>query len=338
MVLLAELADELKPSARILADSISPLGYRAVTFEVVVHRFGHIDFNTHRDASRNASSSRAMRMDRTLSRVKYNPAFPLTWPSEKPGMQGGPGLAGLDLDDAVELFEDVHLFTVERICAYIDKVTARYPHLSPADVKAHLLHKGHLNRLLEPFMWSTIVCTFTELDGFFAQRALEFSPLAMPELAMAADFMLAALRASTPTELVFGEWHLPLIYDEERRWAADTFASPSESTTALKRVSSARCARTSFQTHDGRRDPNEDLRLFGDLTKADPLHASPMEHVCTPASRRQIATHSVLGNLRGFNQFRHEVEAAKTRTVLDLGPAQDDARRRRSDTERMLAA
>lgn len=37
-----------EPSARVIADSISPLGHRVTTFEVVMHRFVLAEFNTHR--------------------------------------------------------------------------------------------------------------------------------------------------------------------------------------------------------------------------------------------------------------------------------------------------
>ena len=38
------------------------------------------------------------------------------------------------------------------------------------------LHKSVVNRLLEPYMWHTVVVTSTAWDNFFAQRSNVFRP------------------------------------------------------------------------------------------------------------------------------------------------------------------
>jgi hypothetical protein len=70
----------------------------------------------------------------------------------------------------------------------------------------------------------------------------------------------------------------------------------------LRRVSAARCGRVSYLTQDGRRDLDEDLKLYDRFVTADPPHASPLEHVATPAP---AADSRQLGNLRGWLQLRH---------------------------------
>jgi hypothetical protein len=51
------------------------------------------------------------------------------------------------------------------------------------------------------------------------------------------------------------------------------------------KVSSARAARVSYKTFDGKKPTIEkDLKLFDDLAGARPLHASPLEHQAMPNS------------------------------------------------------
>jgi hypothetical protein len=52
------------------------------------------------------------------------------------------------------------------------------------------------------------------------------------------------------------------------------------------KISCARCARISYLTHDGRRDPLEDLRLYGDLLQ--PGHMSPFEHAARPMTAVEL--------------------------------------------------
>ena len=88
-----------------------------------------------------------------------------------------------------------------------------------------------------------------------------------------------------------GEWHTPLLQDDERTFDSDT----------RRRVSAARCARVSYLTHDGTREIGKDLELYERL-KTD-RHLSPFEHVATPAG--DGAFHA---NFRGWIQMRAEVE------------------------------
>jgi malic enzyme len=49
-------------------------------------------------------------------------------------------------------------------------------------------------------------------------------------------------------------------------------------------------------------DLDEDLQLYERFVTADPPHASPLEHVATPAAATDVKH---LGNLRGWLQLRH---------------------------------
>ena len=67
-----------------------------------------------------------------------------------------------------------------------------------------------------------------------------------------------------------GEWHLPYITDSERTNV------PSE---LLPKISAARCARTSYKTHDNRTPTlMEDEALFNKLVGSKPSHDSPLDH------------------------------------------------------------
>lgn len=273
-------------NARVILDSINPMGHRLLTIEATFHRFVLAEFNTHRVFSRNSASSRAIPVGKQLERVRTNTAYPVTWPAEQRGMQGGEELDDGIVGEVMGLWEE-----------------ARDNAVSSAE-RLHKLgvHKSVTNRLLEPFMWHTVIVTSTEWDNFFHQRC---SPLAQPEIRVAAEMMRDAIDASTPQELFFEEWHLPYIDDEDREWAA--YRNPErelgKSTyPTLCRISAARCARVSYLTHDGKRDRQADLDLYERLTSADPMHASPLEHVATPDDGIPY------GNFTGWRQLRHDIQ------------------------------
>lgn len=259
------------PRATVVLDSVSPNGDRLTTLEVVMHRFVLAEFNTHRVFSRNSASSRAIPVRKQLERVRNDPAIPLSWPAEQRGMQGG--------DQVAEPWRAEATWLEAR-----DLAVCQVQDLADLGV-----HKSVVNRLLEPFMWHTVVVTATEWDGFWRQRC---SPLAQPEMRAAAEAMRAAYDTSTPTPVNWGEWHLPYILDDERRAAPDT---------RLAEISAARCARVSSLTHDGVRDLDKDMELYHRLVIADPAHASPLEHPATPAGGGVY----VPGNFVGWSQLRH---------------------------------
>lgn len=267
--------------ARVVADSISERGHRLTTIEVTFHRFVLAEFNTHRVFSRNSASSRAIPFPKQLQRVRDNPAIPVEWRAEQKGMQGG------DLLEPDAAAEAERHWLVARNMA-----TAAAEQLASQGA-----HKSIVNRLLEPFMWHTVIVTATEWDGFWHQRV---SPLAQPEIRVAAEAMKAAYDASAPVELQDDDWHLPYLRDED-------YGDAEGDLDLLRKVSVARCARVSYLTHDGTRSLEKDLELYERLVSADPMHASPLEHVATP-SNPETDPLGPLGNFVGWRQLRHLVE------------------------------
>lgn len=273
------------PSAKIICDSISDQGHRLTTMEVRMHRFIIAEMNTHRAFSRNSASSRAIPFPKMLDRVIGEPAFPVHWGREQRGMQSGEVIA--------DLTQITYLWTMAKrgACEIAQGL---------ADLG---VHKSLVNRLLEPFMWHTAIITATEWDNFFWQRC---HPDAQPEMKAVADEMQRAYFTSTPKVLTHGMWHLPYIrqedIDEVTQLHQETYNYWAVQAD-LKQISAARCARVSYLTHDGRRDLNEDFKLFHKLRSANPGHWSPLEHVATPTNSDTRDS-----NFRGWKQFRKEFQ------------------------------
>ncbi len=267
-------------SAKVIEDSISH-GNRLTTIEVTLHRFVLAEFNTHRSHSRNSASSRAIPVAKQLVRVNDDPAIPVIWTKEQPGMQGGDELIGDQAWTAEQIWLIARDHAVEGAMA----------------LQAIGVHKSITNRLLEPFMWHTIIASATD-DGwanFFAQRC---SPLAQPEIRLAAEAIHTVYDMSAPRPLTPGEWHLPYLTPEDRKALSDN---------KQRMVSVARCARVSYLTHDGVRDYDKDIELYIKLVDASPPHASPLEHVATPCLHLPGEEVWHEGNFRGWDQLRHRV-------------------------------
>lgn len=275
-----------QPGARILLDSISDEGDRLTTMEVKCHRFVLAEFNTHRAFSRNSASSRAIPFPKMVERVKFDLATPLSWPAEQKGMSGGAEVADPEL--AADTWKDAAGLAIRLAQRLHDQG----------------VHKSVCNRLLEPFLWHTIIVSSTEWENFFAQRC---SPLAQPEIQAVAYAMRDALNESKP-KLVL-DWHMPLITDEDWVDVQERFGSKNRENLypILKRLSVARCARVSYLTHEGKRDISEDIAMYERLRSATPPHASPFEHVATPADADYEANGFPYGNFTGWHQHRHEV-------------------------------
>jgi thymidylate synthase ThyX len=278
-------------SARVLLDSISPAGVRLVTMEVRYPRFIHAELMTHRVFSRNAASSRAIPIKKMIAAVRDDPAMPIYWGKNQTGMS-----ARREVEEgARELARDEWQRALEHALASAER-------LSDSDID---LHKQLVNRILEPFAWITVIITATEWTNFFTQRTHED---AQPELQHLALMMLDRFRASAALPVAAGEWHSPLLQDDERDLGAATRC----------KLSVARCARVSYLTHAGTRDREKDLELYERLVGGGANgHWSPFEHVATPLAQSDAWS----GNLRGWKQYRKTFAAENAATFPDREPA-----------------
>ena len=248
--------------ANIVADSISPSGIRLTTFQLRYPRFIHAELMTHRVFSRNASSSRAIPVVRMIEDLRRDPAMPVFWGSNQPGMQAGAEVEEPELSGVKTLWE-----------------RGMYHAIATAENLIQMgLHKQIANRILEPWAHINVVVTATSWENFYTLRRHKD---AQPEIKVLADLMWDAHQASTPQLLQPGCWHLPFLENNDIDVALVIDGEPAYE--KLLKVSVARCARVSYLTHDGRQTTfEEDLTLYERLLGAQPLHASPAEHQATP--------------------------------------------------------
>lgn len=274
--------------AKVIADSIHK-GHRLTTMEVQTWRFVLAEFNTHRAFSRNSASSRAIPFHKQLKRLdEMGPAYPWSWPREQKGMQGG---------DEFDIDSQVGLRYAWDAALKANVQVAQSLHNAG-------LHKSVVNRLLEPFMWHKIIVSSTDWENFFSQRC---SPLAQPEIRVTAEAMRVALDDSTPVEMEDGDWHVPYVQPEDYDLFMELQNKGYDRRMLREvpmQVSAARCARVSYLTHDGRRDVEEDVKLYRKLIWAEPPHWSPLEHVATP----ERVDCSEPSNFRGWTQLRHIIQ------------------------------
>lgn len=148
-----------KISAKVIADSKNKSGDRLTTLVVTFPRIILAELNTHRMFSRNSASSRAIPFEKMLKSVEENPFVPIAWQKEHKGMQGTEYFT--EKDDIAR-----------RDDMWISASIAAMEHaveLSSLDVTKQLC-----NRLLEPFMWHTVIISATEWENFFALRCPEY--------------------------------------------------------------------------------------------------------------------------------------------------------------------
>jgi hypothetical protein len=263
-------------TAKIIADSVSTKGCRITTFVLKYPRWIHSEFMTHRVFSRNASSSRAIPVAKMIQQVKEDPAMPVHWGKNQPGMQAREELGVHQIakcqSEWLEL-RDEAVYRVERLTE-------------------NGLHKQVANRLLEPWMHIQVVATATDLENFFSLRLHKD---AQPEFQELARQMARAFLKSTPRLLECADWHLPFVRDEER--------GKTNSIGGLK-ISVARCARVSYLLHDGTEPSIEkDIELHDKLVVQVPLHASPAEH-----QAKALNDDFYIGNFRGWLQYRKTLQ------------------------------
>lgn len=286
-------------SAKIIADSVSPDGERLTTLEVVFPRSILAEANTHRMLSRNSASSRAVPIEKMIRMMQEHPYVPTHWGKNQKGMQA-----------------DEELQDIEKKAARAAWYGALYQAIGHAKELMEIgVHKQVTNRLLEPFMWHTVIVSATEWDNW---DHLRMHRDASPEIKRAAELMYEARANSRPVELKSNQWHLPF-------WGTDADIEEGRSLRDMIKISVARCARVSYLTHHGVRDPQADVDMCDNKLS---MHMSPFEHVARPMSqherglfrRNELYWHEdedglgewkptgrvthFLGNFDGFVQYR----------------------------------
>lgn len=234
-----------------------------VTYELVVPKWMVAEINTDRMKSRNSASSRAIPVIRMISLVEEDWFEPQTWryANEQGGMQAGAVMSEADALIAREIWNDAR----QDMLGHARRLAA----LGPSGPKGAPLGaaKEHANRLLEAFLWTTVVITGTEWDNWFTLRLAEG---AQPEFQTLAQCMKAALEDSTaihrPTSRGQESWHLPYVTDFERK---------HYKLGILPMISARRIAAVSYKRQ------GEDIGLEREIARAEELrrnkHWSPFE-------------------------------------------------------------
>jgi thymidylate synthase ThyX len=225
-------------SATIVADSISDQGIRLTTMHLVYQRYLLPELNTHRVFSRNTRSERAVPTAILLKEVRENPAMPIHWGKNQPGMQAA---------------EELEADSAETARAQWGAAA-----MDAADWAEELLrtgaHKQIVNRIISPFTWAHTLVSSTDWANFYALRR---HPDAQPEIRALADAMWDAQQGSTPRPLKRGQWHTPYVEPDEieQIFGSDlcTYDKNGYRRFILP-LSVARCARISYKPFDGSPD------------------------------------------------------------------------------------
>ena len=149
-------------SAQIVAHSINEQGDELISVMATFPRIILSEINTHRMLSKNTSSSRAIPFNKMVETIENDPFIPIAWQKEHKGMQGS------------------EYFTSE---FHIELLRQNW--LKGRDYAVITATAGTLlgstkqlaNRLLEPFMWTTMLITGPKSgwDNFFHLRCPSYT-------------------------------------------------------------------------------------------------------------------------------------------------------------------
>ena len=165
-----------KIKAEIVGHSLSPQGDELISVLCTFPRIILAEVNTHRMLSKNTSSSRAIPFKKMVEAVLENPFIPIAWQKEHTGMQG------------YEYFTTEQANEIYNTNEWVDGYLAKEAHVrnwlharDKAIGMAVILNEGKVtkqlcNRLLEPFMWTTMLITGSKesWDNFFKLRCPQY--------------------------------------------------------------------------------------------------------------------------------------------------------------------
>jgi len=265
--------------AKILADSVPSFApdARLTTMELTYPRFVHAEHLRHRVFSFNVASSRAIPVGKMIRQVWENPVVPIYWGAAQKGMQ-----ADQQVGKAKAWF-----------CRFL-WLKLRLVAIAVAWMLVKLgLHKQIPNRLLEPWMWCTVICTGNAKAWawFFKLRC---HPAAEPHIRHIAEMARWKMAWSDPCILKEEDWHLPMVEKTGRDSGIED--------EILVKLSAGRCARVSYLTMHGTRDHNQDIDLHDKLVADN--HFSPAEHQAFASKSSDLS-----GNFGyGWTQYRKKIK------------------------------
>ena len=274
----------------------------------------HAEFMTHRVFSRNAASSRAIPCKTMIKNIRNNKAWPVYWGKDMRGMSAEESLRGSRLR-LVKILWGIGI-TLNLFGSRLLNIVG--------------LHKQLANRNTEYASYIKVVMTTTDMENFFNLRD---HPDAQPEIAELAELMRIHYRNSEPELLKVGEWHTPYV-DHKR----DLFTGELKycvnreeiSVDKAKKISVSCCAQVSYRTLDN--GIKKAITICNKLAGSKPIHASPFEHIATPATHTAATKPNMFsmgitgynhkrqplsGNFVGWIQYRHTLDDIQLNSLAE---------------------
>ena len=145
----------------IVADSANSFGDRLTSLVLTYPRIIHSEMMTHRMFSRNASSSRAVPVDKMIKAVRENTFCPFEFQKSHKGMQGSEYFTGIERQECINLW----LESAELALQQAEKM------------KAKGISKQIINRILEPYQYYKVLITGSKegWENFFKLRNPSYS-------------------------------------------------------------------------------------------------------------------------------------------------------------------
>ena len=330
----------------IVADSANSFGDRLTSLVLTYPRIIHSEMMTHRMFSRNASSSRAVPVDKMIKAVRENTFCPFEFQKSHKGMQGSEYFTGADRQECINLW----LESAELALQQAEKM------------KAKGISKQIINRILEPYQYYTVLITGSKegWQNFFNLRCpsykligldeenvksrkewlekIQFSSALHPSMYPKTDVewlqinkgqaeihimdlaekIYDAVNESTPKQLKADQWHIPMISDLE---------SLKLSTDDQIKLSVGRAANTSYTVvGDGKELTLEHAIKIHDKC-VELVHSSVFEHCARAMSVEEYyrfvkgygntdypedgfreGSYGWCNNLKGFIPYRYFID------------------------------
>ena len=313
-----------KISAEIVAHSINIHGDEIISVLATFPRIILAEVNTHRMLSKNTSSSRAIPFAKMVDTIQNDPFIPIAWQKHHSGMQGNEYF-GSELFETHKPSNWRQPIDAEEDETYVEVLTAEWLLYRDNVVEDAIrfnslgVTKQLCNRLLEPFMWTTMLITGPKSgwDNFFNLRCPSY------EVVPNAEDPFMSFRSKQEiieisdgqfddwTELDWlkvnkGQAEIHIMALAECIWDAYNESDPkvlipgewhipfldkieTDSEEIAVKVSVAMAARTSYTVVGNEKEIDVDamVALHDRLLAQDPPHSSPLEHCARAMSQAE---------------------------------------------------
>ena len=312
-------------NAQIVAHSVNEQGDELISVLATFPRIILAEVNTHRMLSKNTSSSRAIPFNKMVETIQNDPFIPSAWQKEHQGMQGTEYFT--DLDNDIPSLERGWLSARDNAIE-----TSKYLNrcFENEDGSIEGATKQLCNRLLEPFMWTTMLITGPKSgwDNFFHLRCPFYeiegeSFKSWKDLVKSSNPLLQDLSVRHENDTLFklqnnkGQAEIHMMALAECIWDAVNESTPKvlkagewhipfEDTIAdvrhwgtgvpqtmdMVKVSVAMAARTSYTVVGEEKEINYEamISLHDRLLAWDPPHSSPLEHAARCMHKEEYET------------------------------------------------